>query len=59
MEDCWLLENMLLAKRLCGFSDADLVVLAKNAINNSWAPISIKDNILQEIDSVYEAFHGS
>lgn len=57
MEDCWILHNMLLAKHLCGFSNQDMVVLAKNAINVSWAKPSIKMEILGEIEGVYAEFH--
>ncbi|KFY26605.1 hypothetical protein V493_03986 [Pseudogymnoascus sp. VKM F-4281 (FW-2241)] len=57
MEDCWILENMLLAKHLCGFDDKDIVVLARNAINISWAEPAVKENILQEIGLVYDRFH--
>lgn len=57
MEDCWVLHNMLLAKHLCGFDDRDVAVLARNAVNISWAEQSVKDKILQEIDTVYEKFH--
>lgn len=57
MEDCWILQNMLLAKHLCGFDDRDVVVLAKNAVNISWAKPAVKENILQEISLVYDKFH--
>lgn len=57
MEDCWVLENMLLVKHLCGFDDKDLAALARNAVNISWAPPSIKADVLKEIDWVYDKFH--
>ena len=57
MEDCWILENMLLAKQLCGFDDKDIAVLARNAVNISWAEPADKENILREIDLVYDRFH--
>lgn len=57
MEDCWILENMLLAKHLCGFDDKDIAVLARNAVNISWAEPAVKENILQEIGLVYDRFH--
>jgi adenosine deaminase len=57
MEDCWILQNMLLAKHLCGFDDKDVVVLARNAVNISWAKPAVKENILQEIGLVYDRFH--
>lgn len=57
MEDCWILENMLLAKHLCGFDDKDIAVLARNAVTISWAEPAVKENILQEIGLVYDRFH--
>ncbi|RDW75427.1 adenosine deaminase-2 [Coleophoma cylindrospora] len=59
MDDCWILHNMLLAKHLCSFSDKDVAVLARNAINVSWAEQSVKEEILQEIEMVYDRFHPS
>jgi adenosine deaminase len=57
MEDCWILHNMLLAKHLCGFTDNDILVLAQNAVNVSWATQSVKEAILEEIDTVYNRFY--
>lgn len=59
MEDCWILHNWLLAKHLCGFRDTDIAVLAKHAIEIHWAKQSIKEDILREIDLVYEKIHNS
>lgn len=57
MEDCWVLHNMLLIKKLCSFTDKDIVVLAKNAINISWAEAELKSTILKEIDDVYNKYY--
>lgn len=57
MEDCWVLHNLLLVKHLCGFTDRDLVTLARNAVNISWAEPVVKQSILREIDLVYDKFH--
>lgn len=57
MEDCWILQNMLLVKQLCGFDDKDMAVLARNAVDTSWANPAVKENILREIDLVYDRFH--
>lgn len=57
MEDCWILENMLLVKHLCGFDDKEMTVLARNATNACWANLVVKKDILQEIDTVYDIFH--
>jgi adenosine deaminase len=59
MEDCWVLHNILLAKHLCGFNDRDIAVLARSAISISWANQSVKEEILEEIDMVYDEFHPS
>jgi adenosine deaminase len=59
MEDCWLLENLLLVKYLCKFDDRELALLAKNAVNISWAKPAVKDVMLQEIDLVYAQFHAT
>ncbi|KAF2120268.1 putative adenosine deaminase [Lophiotrema nucula] len=58
MEDCWILHNMLLARHICDFSDKDIVVLARNAVEISWAKQSVKEKILQEIGMVYDGFHS-
>jgi adenosine deaminase len=57
MEDCWILENILLVKHLCNFDDNDVATLARNAVNSSFAKPAIKERILQEIDVVYNKFH--
>ncbi|CAJ0541099.1 Ff.00g078810.m01.CDS01 [Fusarium sp. VM40] len=50
MEDCWILHDMLLAKKMCGFSDEDMVVLTKHAINMCWAPEKLKDEMRAELE---------
>lgn len=57
MEDCWILENILLVEHLCGFNNSDIRNLARNAVNISWAKPAVKEDILQEIDLVYDKFH--
>ena len=56
MEDCWILHNLLLVKHLCGFDDVDMTVLARNAVNISWAEPAIKEEILKDIYEVYDRF---
>jgi adenosine deaminase len=58
MENTWILHNMLLVKHLCRFDDEDIVQLAKNATNSSWAEQSVKEQILDEIESVHKRFRG-
>lgn len=57
MEDCWILENILLVKRLCGFDDADVANLSRNAIRSSFAKPAVQESVLQEIDLVYKRFY--
>lgn len=57
MEDCWILENMLLAKHLCGFADRDVAVLARNTVDVCWAAQGVKEDILKEIDKVCDTYH--
>jgi adenosine deaminase len=52
MEDTWLLENLLVVKRYCSFSDLDVRVLAENAIKMSWAAEELKERIVQELFDV-------
>lgn len=59
MEDCWILENMLLVKHLCAFEDKDIVQLSRNAVQWSWAQLSLKQKLLQEIDAVCDKFQVS
>jgi adenosine deaminase len=48
---------MLLVKHLCGFDDKDMAVLARNAVTISWADPAVKEDILREIDLVYNKFY--
>lgn len=57
MEDCWILQNLLLVKHLCGFDDRDVAVLARNAVEVSWASSEVKADIQREIDTVYARFY--
>lgn len=56
MDDAWILHNWLLTKRF-GFTDEEIVTLARNAVTISWATQSIKDEIMREIDAVYKRFY--
>jgi len=57
MEDQWILHGMLLIKKLCAFTDKDMAVMARHAVNISWATSEVKKQILEEIDSVYAKYH--
>ena len=52
MEDTWIHENLLLVQRFCKFGDVDMLALARNAVEVSWASDAVKGSILDEIDSI-------
>ncbi|KAL0934818.1 adenosine deaminase [Colletotrichum truncatum] len=52
MEDCWILHDMLLVKKMCDFSNRDMVVLTNNAIDMCWAPEAVKEEIRNEVEAV-------
>ncbi|KAH8801469.1 hypothetical protein F5884DRAFT_684259 [Xylogone sp. PMI_703] len=56
MEDSWILHNMLLAKRMCNFTNEDMIKLTRNAIDICWAPADIKLDILRELETVTATF---
>lgn len=56
MDDAWILHNWLLTRHF-GFTDEEIVAMARNAVTVSWAAQSTKDEILREIDAVYKRFH--
>ena len=52
MEDTWILENLLVVKKFCRFTDKEVGTLARNTIEMCWAPDHIKTAILEELDGV-------
>ncbi|GKU08136.1 adenosine deaminase [Fusarium langsethiae] len=52
MEDCWILHDMLLVKKMCDFSDEEMVRLTKHTINMCWADETVKNEIRKELDEV-------
>ncbi|KYG40476.1 hypothetical protein M433DRAFT_8768 [Acidomyces richmondensis BFW] len=52
MEDTWILENLLVVKKFCQFSNEDVQVVAKNAIEMCWAPEKIKNDLMRELFSI-------
>ncbi|KAF3401397.1 hypothetical protein DPV78_005917, partial [Talaromyces pinophilus] len=56
MDDAWILHNWSLTKHF-GFTDEEIVTLARNAVTVSWASQSTKDDIMREIDAVYKRFY--
>jgi adenosine deaminase len=60
MEDTWIHENLLLVQRFCKFSDADMMRLAKNAVEICWGSGEAKRIILDELEAINaEARPGS
>jgi len=50
MEDTWMHENLLVARKFCKFTDGEILELAKDALDMSWASDEVKRNILQELE---------
>jgi adenosine deaminase len=49
MEDTWMLENLLVVKRYCGFTNLEMQRLIENAIKMCWASEDAKKHILREL----------
>ncbi|EXJ91446.1 adenosine deaminase [Capronia coronata CBS 617.96] len=50
MDGCWIVHNLHLARLMCGFSDADIVRLQRNAVDMCWAPQEVKSAITKELE---------
>ena len=50
MEDNWVLNNLLMVKDKCKFSDKDIAQLQRNAVEMCWANEGLKQELLREID---------
>ena len=51
MDIAWITHNLLLARRMCGFTDGDVLAMARNSVEMTWAARDVKDGILREIDA--------
>lgn len=58
MEDCWILHDMLLAKKMCGFRNQDMVTLTRHAIDMCWATETCKKEIRDELEAVAARYLG-
>ncbi|KAI6785911.1 uncharacterized protein J7T54_006250 [Emericellopsis cladophorae] len=58
MEDTWILHDMLLVKKMCALSTADMATLARNAAEMCWAPETVRTEILREIESVVARYEN-
>ena len=52
MEDTWILENLLVVKKFCKFTNDDILRLAKDAVDVCWAPERVKKDILDELHGI-------
>ncbi|CAG9982263.1 unnamed protein product [Clonostachys byssicola] len=52
MEDCWIIHHLLLAKKMCVFTDHDMATLARRSVDMSWASESTRAEIREEIEKV-------
>jgi adenosine deaminase len=52
MEDAWVLENLLVVKRYCGFTNLEIRKLAENAVKMCWADEDAKGSMLRELYGV-------
>jgi adenosine deaminase len=52
MEDTWVLENLLVVKRYCDFTNLEIQKLAENAIKMCWASDEVKRSMLKELHGI-------
>jgi adenosine deaminase len=52
MEDTWVLENLLVVKKYCDFTNLEIQRLAENAIKTCWASENVKGQMLRELYSM-------
>ena len=51
MEDTWMHENLMVARKFCKFTDAEILKLAKDAVDMCWASDEVKRNMLIELET--------
>lgn len=52
MEDTWIQENLILVQRFCRFSDAEMLRLAKSAVEICWASDAVKKSVFDELEGM-------
>lgn len=52
MEDTWILENLLVVKKFCHFTNENIQRLATDAIEMCWAPELVKKDLLAELHGI-------
>jgi len=55
MEDTWILENLLVVRKFCNFTDEDVLRMIRDAVDVSWAPENVKADVLKELQSLSPA----
>ncbi|KXJ89470.1 hypothetical protein Micbo1qcDRAFT_121743 [Microdochium bolleyi] len=53
MDDSWVLHNLLLAKRMGGMSDEQVLAMMKTAVEMSWASAAVKAELVHELDGFW------
>lgn len=56
MEDTWILENLLVVRKFCKFTDDDMIKLADNAIRGCWASDTVKGQLTAELNAVKKKY---
>ncbi|KAK9244363.1 adenosine deaminase [Lipomyces tetrasporus] len=52
MDDSWIIHNMLLAKRMGGFTDSEMCKMVRHSVEMSWAKPAVKLAIMQDIEAI-------
>lgn len=51
MDIAWVTHNMLIARKMCNLTDEEILTMAKNSVEMSWAGRDVKDELLKEISA--------
>lgn len=55
MEDNYLVDNLLMVRNKCKFTDVEMIQLQRNAITICWAPESLKRSLLADLENFANA----
>ncbi|WPG97230.1 adenosine deaminase [Acrodontium crateriforme] len=58
MDHAWITYNLLLTKKMGGFTDAEMCQLVKNSVEMSWAEPNVKESIMREIEAMIKEDHN-
>ncbi|KAG8631808.1 hypothetical protein KVT40_000948 [Elsinoe batatas] len=56
MEDTWVLENLLIVRKFCNFTDQDMIKLTEDALRTCWASEVVKQEIVRELQDVRKKY---